>query len=288
MESRRNRFRVTRRGKIVLAILLTTLITTIVIIIWKPLEVFFAHSSASTNSGINGVVGVEQQVDGTTDRVDFEDSNLTSIKRPYRPASNANTNTKTNTNAASNDKKDTSPEIDEEFFNKALFIGDSITEGISAYGFLNGVNVLGVKGLTILKAEKEIDTIVKRNPDKIYILLGSNDLLYGMDSKKFSSEYIDFIKHIKDKLPESKIYIQSIFPVSKDVENEKPMLSNSRIDEFNSELKSMADQQGISYINVEKLLKDDKGIINKDYTSDGIHIKYKVYSIWLDYVKKNS
>ena len=284
MGPRRKHFRATKRGKVVLAILLTTLISVTVIIIWKNPVELFAHSSASTNFGTNRVVEIEQKVDKTADRVESEDSNLPSITRPNKPTSNTNTNT----NTASNDKKVTSPEIDEEFFNKALFIGDSITEGISAYGFLDGANVLGVKGLTILKAEKEIDTIVKRNPDKIYILLGSNDLLYGMNSKKFSSEYIEFIQHIKDKLPESKIYIQSIFPVSKDVENEKPMLSNSRIDEFNRELKSMADQQGISYINVEKLLKDDMGIINKDYTSDGIHVKYKVYSIWLDYVKKNS
>jgi hypothetical protein len=288
MGLRRKRFRVTKRGKIVLAILLTTLISVTVIIIWKHPVVLFTHNSASTDSGTNGVVEAEQQVDKTADRIDSKDSNSASIVGPYKPTSNTETNTDTDTNTASNDKKNTSPEVDEEFFNKALFIGDSITEGISAYGLLDKTNVLAVKGCTILKAEKEIDTIVKRNPDKIYILLGSNDLLYGMDSEKFSSEYVEFIHHIKDKLPESKIYIQSIFPVSKDVENKKPMLSNSRIDEFNRKLKSMADQEGIGYINVEKLLKDDMGIINKDYTSDGIHVKYKVYSIWLDYVKKNS
>lgn len=286
MGRKRKRFRATKRGKIVLTILLTTLVSVTVIIIWKHPEVLFTHSNASINSGTNGVVKIEQQVDKTTEGADYQDSNLASIERHNEPSSNTKTNT--NTNTASNDNKNTSPKIDEEFFNKALFIGDSITEGISAYGLLDETNVLAVKGCTILKAEKEIDTIVKRNPDKIYILLGSNDLLYGMDSKKFSSEYVEFIHHIKDKLPDSKIYIQSIFPVSKDVENEKPMLSNSRIDEFNTELKSMADQQGISYINVEKLLKDDMGIINEDYTSDGIHVKYKVYSIWLDYVKKNS
>ncbi len=280
----RERFRVTKRGKIVLAVLFTTLTSLITIITWKPMEVLFAQINASTNYSYNGAVEVKMQEDETTGRVNLEDSDLATIIRHHKPVSN----TKTNRAAATNNKKDIIPEIDEEFFNRALFIGDSITEGISAYGLLDETNVLAFKGLTILKAEKEIDTIIKRNPDKIYILLGSNDLLYGMDSKKFSSEYVEFIQLIKDKLPGSKIYIQSIFPVSIDVENENPMLSNSRIDEFNRELKSMADQQGIRYINVEKLLKDDRGIINKDYTSDGIHVKYKVYSIWLDYVKKNS
>jgi hypothetical protein len=288
MGQRKARFKVTKRGKIVFTILFTTLISLAVVIFGMYPGVLFTHSNASINLGVNTDAEDEVQLDKTAERVDFEDKNLASIVRHYKPSDNKKTNSSIKTNTAGNGNKNTVPEIDEEFFNKALFIGDSITEGISAYGLLDETNVLAVKGCTILKAEKEIDTIVKRNPEKIYILLGSNDLLYGMDSEKFSSEYAEFTHLIKDKLPSSEIYIESIFPVAKDVENKRPMLSNSRIDEFNKGLKSMAEQQGISYINISQLLKDDNGILNNDYSSDGIHVKYKVYSIWLDCVKRNS
>lgn len=282
MGQKRVHFRLTKRGKIVVTLVSTTLILAGTVVLREYPGIKFTLGTNSPNTVVNA--SVEEDEQGTIDRVNFQDSYLASIVRPYNPVKTP----LTGTNTAVNDNKSTSPEIDEEFFNDALFIGDSITEGISAYGILDGANILAVKGLTISKAEKEIETIVKKHPTKIYILLGSNDLLYGMDSEKFSSDYMEFIQHIKDKLPDAKIYIQSIFPVSKDVEGKKPLLSNSRIDEFNRDLRKKAEQQGVSFIDISYLLKDGSGIMNKDFTSDGIHVKYKFYSIWLDWVKKNS
>lgn len=282
MGQKRVHFRLTKRGKIVVTLVSTTLILAGTVVLREYPGIKFTLGINSPNAVVNA--SVEEDEQGTIDRVNFQDSYLASIVRPYNPVKIPITGM----NTAVNDNKSTSPEIDEEFFNDALFIGDSITEGISAYGILDGANILAVKGLTISKAEKEIETIVKKHPAKIYILLGSNDLLYGMDSEKFSSDYMEFIQHIKDKLPDTKIYIQSIFPVSKNVEGKKPLLSNSRIDEFNRDLRKKAEQQGVSFIDISYLLKDESGIMNKDFTSDGIHVKYKFYSIWLDWVKKNS
>lgn len=286
MVRKRTHFRVTKKGKIVFILLSTALILAAAAMRLYPKVVFSSVNPEKSPKNIS--VEVEKEDDITTDRVDFQDNTLSSIIRPHKYVSITKTNSNTGTNTSNSNNKNTGPEIDEEYFSKTLFIGDSITEGIKAYGLLDDTNVLAVKGLTVLKAEKEIGAIAKRNPERIYILLGSNDLLYGMDSEKFSSEYIEFVQLIKDKLPETKIYIQSIFPVSKEVEGKKPMLSNPRIDEFNRELKKAAEQQGIGYIDISQLLKDDSGIMNKDYTSDGIHVKYKFYSIWLDCVKRNS
>lgn len=281
MGRKRARFRITKRGKIVFTLLAALLIFALVFALRMHAGVVYSSTNPE-NSKTNTSVEINRQDDKTNDGFDSKDEDLLVITK-----SNYSESAKTSTDTSSN-KKSTEPEIDEKFFSNALFIGDSITEGISAYGFLDKTNVLAVKGLTVLKAEKEMDTIVKRKPDRIYILLGSNDLLYGMDSEKFSSQYIEFIQHIKEKLPETKLYIQSIFPVSREVESKKPMLSNSRIDIFNKDLKKMAEQQGIGYIDISGLLKDASGIMNKDYTSDGIHVKYKFYSIWLDYIKRNS
>lgn len=281
MGRRRARFRITKKGKIVFTLLAAVLVFSLVFASRMHTGVVYSSINPE-NSNSNTSVEINKQDDKTNDGIDSKDEDLLIIKK-----TNYSESAKTGTDTSSN-KKSTEPEIDEEFFSNALFIGDSITEGISAYGFLDKKNVLAVKGLTVLKAEKEMDAIAKRKPDRIYILLGSNDLLYGMDSEKFSSEYIEFIQHIKEKLPETKLYIQSIFPVSREVESKKPMLSNSRIDIFNKDLKKMAEQQGIGYIDISGLLKDASGIMNKDYTSDGIHVKYKFYSIWLDCIKRNS
>ena len=277
MGRRRVHFRLTKRGKIVVALLSTTLVLAVgTVFKWHPEWKFFSKSGYR-----NAVVNASAETEGEGGR----------IERIYMPDSDVKSTNKhiiTNLSPKAVNNNSANPEIDEEFFNNTLFIGDSITEGISAYGLLDKSNILAAKGLTISKAEKEMDTIIKRKPGKIYILLGSNDLLYGMDSEKFSSEYLGFIQKIRDKLPDTKVYIQSIFPVSKDVENKKPLLTNSRIDEFNLVLERKAKEQGIGYIDIAVLLKDEGGTINKDFTSDGIHVKFKFYSIWLDCIKKNS
>lgn len=278
MGQRRSRFRLTSKGKIVVVLLSTTLVLAAALK-WHPEWELFSKSGYS-----NSVVNASAESDGGSGRIEriyVPDSDVKSTNKLI----NANSSPKPGSNKADNNS---SPEIDEEFFSKALFIGDSITEGISAYGLLDKSNILAAKGLTISKAENEMDTIIKMKPEKIYILLGSNDLLYGMDSEKFSSDYLGFIQDIKYKLPETKVYIQSIFPVTKDVESKKPLLTNSRIDEFNLVLQRKAGEQEIGYIDIASLLKNEEGIMNKDYTSDGIHVKFKFYSIWLDYIKKNS
>lgn len=287
MRRKRSHFRITKKGKIIFLLLTAALIFAVTYVFRMHNQVALSNMKPD-NSSADASTDIKKQDDKTNNSVNLEDDSLSSSEKPQKHESTTTTTTTTNNNNNTNAGEKSDPEIDEKFFNKSLFIGDSITEGISAYGLLSNTNVLAVKGLTVLKAEKEIGTIAKRKPEKIYILLGSNDLLYGMDSEKFSSEYIEFIQHIKDKLPEAKIYIQSIFPVSKDVERKKPMLSNSRINEFNEALIKMAEEQDIGYIDVSSLLKDSNGILNKDYTSDGIHVKYKFYSIWLDCVKRNS
>lgn len=281
MGQRRVCFKLTKRGKIVVALLSTTLIFAGgAVLKWNP-EIQIILGSNSRSSIVSASADEDGKNESTIERIYVPDSDVKSTNKTLKIDNKPKNNNTAGNNSAG-------PEIDEEFFSNALFIGDSITEGISAYGLLDASNILAAKGLTISKAEKEMDTIVKRHPEKIYILLGSNDLLYGMDSEEFSSDYIEFIQHIKDKLPETKIYIQSIFPVSRNIEIEKPLLSNSRIDEFNVNLKKKAEAQGIGYIDISSLLKDGSGIMNKEYTSDGIHVKYKFYSIWLDCVKNNS
>lgn len=287
MRRKRSHFRITKKGRIIFLLLTAAFIFAVTYVFRMHNQVALSSIKPESPSA-DASTEIKKQDDKTNDSADLEDDSLSSSGKPQNHESTTTTNNNTNTTTNTNAGGKSDPEIDEKFFNKSLFVGDSITEGISAYGLLSNTNVLAVKGLTVLKAEKEIGTIAKRKPERIYILLGSNDLLYGMDSEKFSSEYVEFIRHIKDKLPGAKIYIQSIFPVSKDVERKKPLLSNSRIDEFNKALSKMAEEQDIGYIDVSSLLKDSNGIMNKDYTSDGIHVKYKFYSIWLDCVKRNS
>lgn len=278
MRRRKKEFRITKKGRVFITALLIIILSIPTFIFRFQIGAMIGVSKASINDPTHLSI---DEINMSKDKIDFNETNVLNYAMPHKNPYIARADDKPKV------EKET-PKVDEDFFQKALFVGDSITEGIKDYGILDNLNVFAVKGLTISKAEKEIDSIVERNPERIYILLGSNDLLYGMDSDKFSSRYVEFIQMIGERLPKTKVYIQSIFPVSKDVETKRPMLSNSRIDEFNAKLKVTAEAKGIHYINISALLKDSNGIMNSEYTSDGIHVKYKFYNIWLDCIKKNS
>ena len=111
-----------------------------------------------------------------------------------------------------------------------------------------------------------------------------NDILSFKDKEKFIIYYKDLINTIHSGLPEAKIYVQSILPVSSEVEGKKPFLNNENIDIFNQALRDMAAEENIEYLNIREILENNMDLLEPD----GIHVKYNFYELWLDYLTKNS
>ncbi len=173
----------------------------------------------------------------------------------------------------------------QEAFKRSLFIGDSITEGLSSYQLVGDLNVIAGKGLTALKAQRQVDKMMGLDIDNIFILLGVNDLLNGINSEVYASHYRELIESIRNKLPNIRIFVQATFPVAVNVETEKPGLTNKKIDEFNMAIKNMSLDEGVAFLDFSKSLKDDSGAGKNAYFADGIHLQYNTYALWLDYLK---
>ena len=176
-------------------------------------------------------------------------------------------------------KKDKNQDY-KEIFKDSLFIGDSITDSLSGYEMLNDRNIIAKLGLTASKAKNEIGNVECGNFSDIYILFGMNDILMGIDKQRFVQDYIDLINIIRKKLPNANIYVQSILPVSSNVQNKKTLLTNLRIEEFNNGLIRMCEDENINYINLRSLLEGKEDLREPD----GIHPKYAFYGQWLSYL----
>lgn len=168
-------------------------------------------------------------------------------------------------------------------FQKDLFIGDSVTQGLTFYEFLDDSTVGAKLGLNLNTANDELDKVEMAKPANIFILLGENDLEYYPDNQQFINSYAKFIQAVKARAPHSNIYVQSILPVAAKVEAENPNLSNSRINELNAALGDMAAKEGAHYLNLASVLKDRDDL----YQPDGIHFQAEFYSLWLNYLDKN-
>lgn len=169
-------------------------------------------------------------------------------------------------------------------FKDSVFVGDSITEGLSYYQFLNDDNVNAKIGLSLYKAKTYLDKVNKLKPKNVFILFGANDMEGGLKCETFISRYKELIKAIKNISPDSNIYVQSILPVTAKVEIKKPNLSNKKIKEFNTALMAMAEENSCSYINIASVLDNSEKELHEP---DGIHFKKQFYGLWLQYVNDN-
>lgn len=175
------------------------------------------------------------------------------------------------------------------FLKNSVILGDSISEGLSFYEVLDENNVVAKKGLTVYKAENEINNIVSKNPEKLFIFLGNNDLFEEkLTEEQFLKQYSILIDKLKEKLPNTKIYLLSILPITDKAVKENHFLNKDRILSFDVAIKSMAEKHNLEYINIIPVIRGREHL----YEQDGIHLKYDFYKYLLSYVenyiKKNT
>jgi len=192
--------------------------------------------------------------------------------------------------------------VTSEYFNNAVFIGDSITEGIKTYGLMSNSTVIAATGINIstITTNQVVKTAngrvtvldaLKQYPDtqKIYILLGANGIAW-IEKDLFIHLYTEFIGAVKNEFPEATIYVQSIFPINeaKFAQHYDSAITNEKITEYNDALLDMAKDLGIYYLNVAETIADGDGALPEDATTDGMHIGTAYYEKWFNYLKKHA
>lgn len=182
------------------------------------------------------------------------------------------------------------------YLTSCAFVGDSITTGLSGYGFVPNDRVLAAQGMNIDKINsatiktasgemKILDALTALNPQNIYIMLGSNGIAW-LTNEKMIQEYSAFVDEVQANLPESTIYILSIPPVSAEKETDPDgAISNADIDTYNSALLSMADEKKLYFVDINTGLKGNDGKLPGNCAAgDGMHFQKGTYQIMLDYI----
>ncbi|OIB03866.1 lysophospholipase [Paenibacillus sp. LC231] len=167
-------------------------------------------------------------------------------------------------------------------FQNSVFMGDSITEGLSFHDVLKEENVLAGAGKTAEFARQDMAELTKRDPEQIFIHLGSDDILWPTDNPKTYSmkNYAKLIGMIKEKLPQAKITLLSVTPVTAEAEELEPRYKN--INDYNQGLKELAEKENIGYVDLSSVFSNGS---NNLYDSDGIHFKPEFYTRMLDLLK---
>ncbi len=178
-------------------------------------------------------------------------------------------------------------------------MGDSLTDGLALYGEMDDATVMGETGMSAYTALKHTftingkkqyvaDAVAAASPKAVYVLLGSNDIAEGYSVAKYTGFYGQLLDEIHAKCPSSKLYVQSIFPVTAAYEHKKfssgAYVTNAKIDDFNTALQTLASAHGAAYLDVASVLKGPDGKLPASASDDGMHLHKSYYDKWFQYL----
>lgn len=235
-----------------------------------------------------------------------EDSNEDSTKKAAESEKIENIENTEKTKNTENEKEEKTTEaaevsigqVEQDYFDDVLFIGDSRTVGLSEYSYLDNATYYCDVGLSVYTVfDKKIGKVGKKSVTlekalkkkqfkKIYIMLGINELGTGT-TETFTEKYQEMLDKIRKLQPEAYLVIEAIMNVGKELSDTDKIFNNKNITDRNEGLEKLADNQTIFYLDVNEVLTDDDGYLPEEYTFDSIHLKGKYYDDWADFLMAN-
>ena len=190
--------------------------------------------------------------------------------------------------------------VEDAYFEDAVFLGDSRTEGFHLYSGLEAGTYFYAVGATVESVfsknawETEsgekiplLDAVAAQECDKIYVMLGINELGWTK-TKTFHDQYAKLIDRLREDHPEAKLVLQSLPPVSAKQEAKKTYVNNGRIAAYNEVIRTLAEEKACYFLDVAACLTGEDGLLPKDLNFDGIHLNPAGCRIWLNCLRTHS
>ncbi|MFA5820140.1 MAG: GDSL-type esterase/lipase family protein [Bacteroidales bacterium] len=169
--------------------------------------------------------------------------------------------------------------------NEIIFLGNSITDNCEWVELFSNPNIKnrGIGGDDTDGILGRLNEVTESNPSKIFIMIGTNDLAYSKSVEYVVENYKKIIDKIMQSTPSTKIYIQSIIPTDDAIHITR---KNSDIIMINNQLKLIAEQNELTYIDLFSVFKLDSNRLNPEYSFDGLHLNGKGYLLWKKEIEK--
>ena len=186
--------------------------------------------------------------------------------------------------------------VGKEYFEDAVFIGDSRTVGLHDYGGLENTDFFATVGMNVydlwterfcrLNGRKVTleEALSAKQYGKVYFQIGVNEMGRGT-LEGFMEKYTCAVEKIRELQPDAYIYLQGIIKVTTKKSNADPVFNNEGIQERNEQIAKLADGITIFYIDVNEVVCDETGGLREDLTFDNLHLYASKYDIWIEFLK---
>ena len=162
-------------------------------------------------------------------------------------------------------------------FANTIFFGDSMTQAIGEYGFLDMTNIVYQRSATIDVLITKIPEVAATLPKQVVIFTGLNDCNHYTDIADYRRDYVTMLQQLKTSIPGVKIIVSSLLPPSDALGQVRADLV--RAPQFDQELRSICQENDVTYVDSTWIVRQ------KNYLDDGIHMNRTFYRVWFRYLK---
>ena len=162
-------------------------------------------------------------------------------------------------------------------FANTIFFGDSMTQAIGEYGFLDMTNIVYQRSATIDVLITKIPEVAATLPKQVVIFTGLNDCNHYTDIADYRRDCVTMLQQLKASIPGVKIIVSSLLSPSDALGQVRADLV--RAPQFDQELRSICQENDVTYVDSTWIVRQ------KNYLDDGIHMNRTFYRVWFRYLK---
>jgi lysophospholipase L1-like esterase len=155
-----------------------------------------------------------------------------------------------------------------------VFLGDSITEG-GAWNELfpeASTRNRGIGWDSTAGVLRRLHQVTDARPSKVFLLIGTNDLLYGVEPDVIVKNTLAIVAQIRESSPETVVYVQSILP--------REASYRASIESVNRSIQS-AIKSTAEWVDLYPAFIDEQdGSIADRFSNDELHLTGEGYALW--------
>lgn len=168
-----------------------------------------------------------------------------------------------------------------------VFLGNSITEG-GPWQQMVGDHAInrGIGGDISFGILNRLDEIISRQPEKLFLMIGTNDMSKDIPEAIVANNVKKAILRMQKESADTEIYLQSILPLNPSVKGFlQGFGKQNQVLRCNQLLHKVAEETGITFINLFPYFLNDDLLLDEALTYDGVHLNQKGYELWGSHLK---
>lgn len=193
--------------------------------------------------------------------------------------------------------------VDDSWFEDAVYLGDSRTEGLQLFSGLRTGDFLWGKGLSVFHAANPEKKVIQQGEEtlsvlevlgrkaygKVYIMIGINEL--GYSTASYEEGLRTLVDRVRELQPDAVIYLQTLPPVNETMAAAYGLgsyIRNTKVNSFNEAIYRVAWEKQTALLDVAAIYRTEEGELAADMAVDGVHFYRQGYARWYEFLKTHT